>query len=39
MTNNSSFDLENIEHAHHYAVGTWLSNFCHCFCNPFGTFN
>jgi len=28
-----SFKLENIEHACYFAVGVWLSNFCHGFRN------
>jgi len=38
MTNRSSFTLENKGHAC-YFVGAWLSNFCHDFINPLGTFS
>jgi len=36
-TNCSSFNLENIGYACHFAVGAWLSNFCRS--NPLGTFS
>jgi len=39
MTDRSGFELENIGHACHFAVSTWLSNFGHGFSNPLGTFS
>jgi len=39
MTNLSSFELENIGHASHFAVGALLSNLCHGFGNSLGTFS
>jgi len=39
MTNRLSFVSENIRHACHFAVGAWLSNFCHGVSNLLGTFS
>jgi len=39
MTNHSSFELENNGHACYFALAAWLSNLCHGFNNPLGTFS
>jgi len=31
ITNHFKFQVGNIEHACYFAVGAWLSNFCHGF--------
>jgi len=36
MTNHSKFRVGNIGHSCYFAVGAWLSNFCHSFSNPLG---
>jgi len=37
--NRSKFQVGNIWLASYFSVGTWLSNFCHSFSNPLGTFS
>jgi len=39
MTKSSSFELENIGQACHFAFGGCLSNFCKGFRNPLSTFS
>jgi len=37
MINVQSFELETGD-AFYFAIGACLSNFCHSFCSPLGTF-
>jgi len=39
MKNRSKFQIGSIGHGCYFIVGTWLSNFCHSFSNPMGTFS
>jgi len=39
MTNHLKFSVESIGPCCYFAVGVWLSNFCHCFNYLLGTFS